>query len=185
MLHLKFPIKLIGFLTVALYSLIANATDEHHHDDDFEHTQHRAHDHGKVVATLSYSQNQINLHLMLPAYNAFGFEHAPNNKQQQALVESTLETLSQASNVVEFQPSCIVDSVNIADSHEDTSNTTDEHFDVKIEYIFTCPSSEARSVSFSLFETISSINQIEVQYISDTEQKLVTLDVENHAITID
>lgn len=178
--------KRIGFLIVILYLSIAYVLAGHHqHDHDIEFTQQHIHDHGKVIATISYSQNQINLHLTLPAYNAFGFEHAPNNKHQQALVDNALKKLSQANNVVEFQPGCIEDSVNIADSHKDTSTTVDEHFDVEIEYIFTCPPSDAISVSFSLFETIPGINQIDVQYISDTEQRLVTLNAENHTITID
>ena len=178
--------KRIQFLIVALCALASNISAEHHdHSHDHEFTQQHIHDHGKVVATISHAQNQIYLHLTLPAYNAFGFEHAPNNEQQQTLVDSALKKLSQTSNVVEFQPSCITDSTNIVDSHKDMSSTVDKHFDVEIEYIFTCPSNNSILISFSLFKTIPSINKIEVQYISDTKQRLVTLDAEHHTITID
>jgi hypothetical protein len=178
--------KPVTYAIVVLYLFVFSVSAEHHHEDhDFEFTQHHSHEHDKVVAAISYSQDQLNLHIKLPAFNAFGFEHSPKNKQQQELVDSTIEKLSQSINIIELLPNCVPILVNSTDSHINTSTTVDEHFDVELDYEFKCPPNEAISVSFSLFRTTPSIKQIDVQFISDKEQKLFTLNSENNTITID
>lgn len=177
--------KRIAFAIAVLYLFASNVSAEHHHEvHDDEFMQQHVHEHDKVVATISYSQDQLNLHIMLPAFNAFGFEHAPNNKQQQELVDIALEKLSQPINIIELHPNCVPTQINSTDSQEYGSTTVDNHFDVEIQYIFSCPSNKAISISFSLFKTIPSINQIEIQFISDKEQNLFTLNPENNTMTI-
>ena len=156
----------------------------HEHDHDFEFTEQHAHDHGKVAATLSYSENRLNLRLLLPAFNAFGFEHAPSNSQEQALVDSTLENLSNAINIIELQPGCQAIKTDAYKSDVLASSGTDEHYNLELDYTFSCPINDALSISFTLFKTIPSINQISIQYLSDKEQKLFTLDPENHSVTV-
>jgi hypothetical protein len=180
--------KPLLFLTIILYSLCANVSaGDHHknHDPDFEFSQQNTHDHGKVVATISYSQNQINLHLTIPAFNAFGFEHTPTNIQEQELVDNTLDKLSKPNNVVLIQPNCAPSTINPPDSHKHgLSNSTGDHYDLELEYAFICPSNQKMSIAFPLFKTVPSIHYIEVQYISDEQQKLILLNADNHILKI-
>ena len=180
--------KQLLLLTAILYFLCANVSaGDHHkdHDYDYEFSQQNIHNHGKVVATISYSKNQINLHLTIPAFNAFGFEHTPTNIQEQELVDNTLDKLSKPNSVVLIQPNCAPSTINSFESHEHyLSNSAGDHYDLELEYVFVCPSNQAMSIAFSLFKTIPSIHQIEVQYISDEQQKLISLDVDNHILKI-
>jgi hypothetical protein len=176
-------------LIMAAYFLLsfkASAENRHEdHDHDFEFIQRHVHQHGKVVATISYSQNQIDLYIKLPAYNAFGFEYSPSNKNEQSIVDSTLEKLSIPINIIEFDPNCSVISIDPLKSHEQaTATNEDEHYDIELEYSFSCPSNKTISASFTLFKAIPNIDQIEDQNVSDKQQKIVTVDAENDTLKI-
>tara|TARA_R110002049_G_scaffold252264_2_gene427281 strand:- start:17952 stop:18491 length:540 start_codon:yes stop_codon:yes gene_type:complete len=178
--------KPIIYVTVALYSLLGSVSAEHSHEEhDIEFSAQHAHEHGKVLATISHSNNQLNLHLVLPAFNVFGFEHGPRNKEEQSLVDRILKMLSQPGNVIKLQPDCDPTAINTINSQENNSGTTDKHYDVELEYMFSCPSSDSTIITFSLFHSLPGIDQIEVQYVSDTKQRLITLDNDNYIMTID
>lgn len=180
-------------MTLTFFSVMSIASDDHdhhehddHHDHGIEFTEHQAHQHGKAIATLSYSNNQINFHITLPAMNTFGFEHAPQDNDQQAIVDNVTEKLSKHDNIILFDPECTSTSYQLT-NHKDNlseSNSGEEHYDVELEYIFHCSSSDTISIDFSLFETIPSLEQIEVQYISDHDQQLITLSPHHRNMTI-
>ena len=182
--------KILVLATLTFFSLMSIASDNHdHHDHDdhgIEFTEHQTHAHGKAIATLSYSNNQINFHITLPAKNTFGFEHAPKDNHQKAIVDNVTEKLSKPENIIIFQPKCTSTSYQLT-NHQDNlsgSNSGEEHYDVELEYIFLCSSSDTISIDFSLFETIPSLEQIEVQYISDHDQQLITLSPHHRNMTI-
>lgn len=179
--------KLIVLVTLTLLPIMLMASDNHdHHDHEVEFTEHQAHEHGKAIATLSYSNSQLNFHIALPAVNTFGFEHAPRDNDQQAIVDNVTDKLSKPDNIILFQPICASTSYKLS-NHQDNlseSNSGEEHFDVELEYIFHCSSSDTISIDFSLFETIPSLEEIEVQYISDHDQQLITLDASNRTMKI-
>ncbi|MFK8027127.1 MAG: DUF2796 domain-containing protein [Gammaproteobacteria bacterium] len=182
-------IALILFtLPLVAFNVFAESEHHDHHHDHDEHTedftQHNAHEHGRVIVKISYSAHQMNLHLSLPAYNAFGFEHSPTNTDEQSIVDNTLALLNEPKNVFTTEPNCELVSSIFKDDHTQSSTQAEKHYDVEINSIHNCLPNQSISIVFSLFETIPSINQIIVQYISESEQKLITLDKDNTYITI-
>jgi hypothetical protein len=55
--------------------------------------QHEAHVHGEATGSLSLDARTLTLSLELPAYNLIGFEHAPDDANQQAVLDRTLAHL--------------------------------------------------------------------------------------------
>ena len=55
--------------------------------------QHDAHVHGEATGSLSVDARTLTLSMQMPAYNLIGFEHAPNDANQQAVIDRTLEDL--------------------------------------------------------------------------------------------
>ena len=75
-------------LIVSLPSLLSAQFDE-------PMRQHDAHVHGEATGNLALDESILRLELDIPAYNLIGFEHAPVNAEQQALLDGTIETLEQ------------------------------------------------------------------------------------------
>ncbi len=81
--------RLIFFpLLVSLPSLLSAQFDE-------PMRQHDAHVHGEATGNLALDESILRLELDIPAYNLIGFEHAPVDAEQQALLDGTIETLEQ------------------------------------------------------------------------------------------
>ncbi|MBD3820709.1 MAG: DUF2796 domain-containing protein [Thiotrichales bacterium] len=60
---------------------------------------HEAHEHGVANLTLAQSGEKLLLSIHSPAYNVFGFEHAPVTEAEKALVKTHLQALSSGKQI--------------------------------------------------------------------------------------
>lgn len=92
--------------------------------------QHDAHSHGTATGNLSLDQGDLRLELEIPGINLVGFEHAPNNDEQTAALDSTERFLRSADWLAaDSRGGCEIASIS-AHSHgfgEDDANQADSH----------------------------------------------------------
>ena len=83
--------------------------------DKKEHRQHDAHEHGAAKITLVSEGKELLIELDSPAANILGFEHAPENDQQKALIVQVGKTLSNINNIVTLPTAskCVLEHVEI------------------------------------------------------------------------
>ena len=171
---------------------ISVSEDEHAHTDDANFEDHASHEHGHATAQITFSNDTLNLELLLPFIDIFGFEHTPQNDEQHEKVIQSKSTLKNAQNVLIVKPkeSCLIKSTEIEsvvidsisekndhghkEDHEDEHHE-DEHSDVNAHYVYQCSNAKPESIDFMLFDHFHTLEEIEVQFISDEIQVLSTV----------
>lgn len=149
------------------------------HDD-----QHGAHVHGQANASISFSGNELVIYLSVPAGDVYGFEHEAKNEQQAKAKAKALETLSLPDNVFILDPSCKLDSHNVAKQQPDNQHS-DIHHDVLIKSVYTCGTHKSINLTFMIFESLPDLQKVKVQYLSDYKQLLITLKHNSNSIKIE
>jgi len=157
-----------------------NHESKHHHDDELEFTEHHAHEHGHARATISYSNHNLILSITLPTIDVFGFEHKPHSEDEKSIAKKALDELSIINNIVSIDPSCKLDTLT---SNYQTSSHDENHSDIEMNANLICDNNEPRLITFTLFETLPTLEQLTVEYISDNKQDLHTLTPIEKAIT--
>ena len=171
---------------------ISASEDEHAHTDDANFEDHASHEHGHATAQITFSNDTLNLELLLPSIDIFGFEHTPQNDEQHEKVIQSKSTLKNAQNVLIVKPkeSCLIKSTEIEsvvidsisekndhghkEDHEDEHHE-DEHSDVSAHYVYKCSDATPESIEFMLFDHFHTLEDIEVQLVSDETQILSTV----------
>ena len=148
--------------------------EEHHHDESF--AEHAAHVHGHANANISYVDNTLIVALNLAAKDVFGFEHAPKNNSEEQIVTSSLLYLKDINDVLTTQPACRVGDIvvesDIVATREHEHSDDEVHSDVDATYELHCESDV--KLTFTLLQRFKSIEKILVQYVSSSEQSLIT-----------
>ena len=171
---------------------ISASEDEHAHTDDANFEDHASHEHGHATAQITFSNDTLNLKLLLPSIDIFGFEHTPQNDEQREKVLQSKSILKDAQNVLIVKPkeSCLIESTEIEsvvidsitekndhghkEDHEDEHHE-DEHSDVNVHYVYQCSNAKPESIDFMLFDHFHTLEEIEVQFVSDENQVLSTV----------
>ena len=88
-----------------------------------------AHQHGVAKMDLVVEGQTINIHFVSPAMNIVGFEHAPENPTQQALVENAKQSLGTLSGVIELpdQAECVLAQNSVEWIMESSEHDEDKH----------------------------------------------------------
>ena len=171
---------------------ISASEDEHAHTDDANFEDHASHEHGHATAQITFSNDTLNLKLLLPSIDIFGFEHTPQNDEQREKVLQSKSILKDAQNVLIVKPkeSCLIVSTEIEsvvidsisekndhghkEDHEDEHHE-DEHSDVSAHYVYKCSDATPESIDFMLFDHFPTLEDIEIQFVSDEAQVLSTV----------
>jgi len=69
--------------------------------------------------------------------------------------------------------------------HDKEAHNDEEHSDVSIHYEYNCMSEDLLSIDFKVFEHFPTIEEIEVQFISDENQKLFTATPKAQSLTLE
>lgn len=176
---------ILNLLVLFLMSSLLIASDDEHHDDH-EFEEHDTHEHGYAMANISYIDDSLIIELTLAAKDVFGFENAPKNESEDEIVFLKLSHLENIDNIIATDPACAVTSSavssNILPTNEQRNHTEDTHTDVETTYKLRCGSS--LNLTFKLLKEFTSLEKITVQYVSATEQKLITVTPDNTTISL-
>jgi len=171
-------------------------SDDHDHDHDNHDEQmfeeHSSHIHGHANAQISYSQGVLKIHQSLSSIDVFGFEHVPKNDEQKNIVAQNLELMQKTESLFKFENNaCQVESVEIKselhkpdsnsyenhhdheeEHHHDEETNEDTHTDVLADYTFKCDTDKIESIEYLIFDQFPSLEEIEVQFISEDHPAL-------------
>lgn len=182
-------IKLIAYALLSFIPCVVFAEEhEHHHDDEGEHREHQAHQHG--TATLNWVLEGKHLQVLLdsPAMNIIGFEHQPHDEHEKQQLKQAMVKLNQPNQVIIFKGGdCQADMAKIANpfTEEEHNHGQEEHSDITAEYLFSCDQpSELQSVNVMLFDTFSGFEKIDAQWIIGDQQGAATLTADNHELQL-
>ena len=172
---------------------------DNEHADEQMFEEHSSHVHGHATAQISYVENILHIRKTLSSIDVFGFEHAPKNEEQNKTIAQSIGIMEKADLLFRFKNNaCELESVQIenelvesdTDSHQDHDSHEDEHHhdhdeethdkdteeeshsDVIANYTFKCDSKKLETIEYLIFDHFPSLEEIEVQYISDHNQAL-------------
>jgi len=176
--------KLLKQVVIVLISLIlvGQVTGETHLD---------AHVHGEAKMMIVLENNQLFIEIETPAMNVLGYEHPPENKQQQQGLKQAVQTFEQSSQIIKLHGGfCLPHSQNVetpglehkADSPYHDHNA---HTEFHISYIWTCKNArDLKEIELSLFEHFPGFDMIRAQWIFTRGQGAATLDSKHRLIKV-
>ncbi len=154
------------------------------HGDDGQHREHGAHEHGVATLTIAWSGSEMAIDLQTPSYNVLGFEYTPATDEEKALLVERLAVL-EAGDLLQPNPDaeCMLVSADIQtdlaeeDHDEDGHDEDQAHSDIDVSYDLVCQQLDnMTSVDASaLFAQFPNFEDINVQWISDTQQSAADL----------
>ena len=177
-----------AMVSVVLYvglSAVANQTLAE------DNRQLGAHLHGAAKMDLVVESQTIALYFESPAVNIIGFEHAPENPEQQSMVEEAKKALGEISNVIELpdHAGCVLSSNSVewvveGDEHEEHEERA-AHSEFQAEYILKCRDiARVESVSVNLFDRYEGLDQIALQAALPSGQTAMKLTPSSNTIPL-
>ncbi len=167
--------------------------DEHEeHEEDDDHRDHDAHEHGAATLTIAWSGNELAIDLETPAYNVVGFEYAPASEEEKALFEESVAAL-EAGNLLQLSPeadctftSAVVETELDEAEHEEGEEEEETHSDIDVAYSVQCQNpDDLESLDASgLFDRFPNFEEVQVQWISDTQQSTTELTPDDPIVSL-
>ncbi|MBF0220154.1 MAG: DUF2796 domain-containing protein [Gammaproteobacteria bacterium] len=149
--------------------------------EDDQHREHGAHQHGMAQLNISQEGKILLLELETPAINITGFEHLPQNREQQTVVAQATAKLGKGEDLFHLTSAAactlIESKVNsalitpvaekdLAEHHDEQKEATETHHDFDVNYRFNCEHPEQlHQIEVMLFEHFPLTSEIEVQLI--------------------
>jgi hypothetical protein len=148
--------------------------------------QSQEHVHGQGSVFIIQEDNQWKMQYVLPASDALGFEHVPENQQQRDALSQLQNTVVNIENLMRLDAKCQQDahSTNLDDFVEDSQSEdhrqhehsshkhghkqdhhTEEvhHPNIKLSYTIKC-SDHIKRISFSIFDNMHSLQKLDVEW---------------------
>ena len=169
-------------LAVALGSSIFVMADD-------EHRQHGAHEHGAAKLMVAQDGTDFLLSLDTPAFNIYGFEHSPEDDQQQQIVSNAQALLKQGKQLFLFPQDAQCSLKDTAIETETGDHDGDEasqggHSDLNVEWHFSCKQPlQATSLTLTLFDAFNNLKDLDVTYLTDSGQGAAELSASKHSFT--
>jgi hypothetical protein len=159
--------------------------------DEAEHREHGPHVHGVAELNVALDGNVLWIELSSPAVNLVGFEHAPQDAEQEAAVRQATATLEDGARVFGTSPDagCQLTEAKVttdieqpgAEHHDDAEHEDDEHADeahseFQASWRFDCAAPDALTqLEVRLFELFPGTEEIEAQVIGRAGQTATEL----------
>lgn len=159
--------KVLPALAVLVFSAPAYA-DEHH-----------AHQHGVAKLEVAVEGGSLSLHLESPLEGVLGFEHAPRNDQERAVVAEMRKKLADGGKL--FAPTtaaqCTLKSVQIEAPTLDAKPVTSEaHGDLDADFLFTCAQpTKLTGLEVRLTQAFPKLRRIDAEVVSGKGQSAMRL----------
>lgn len=175
--HIK---KLLAVLTLII-PFVVSAESSSHRD-------HAAHVHGHAILNLVISDDIMQLELQSPAMNFLGFEHSAKTSQEKKRVHEVKAFLQNPGLWVTPEPSagCLVQQVDVKSEqldhdlhhkHDHHSSKGPQHSDFDVMVTYQCKNSDRlyRLDLAGFFHQFAGVDELEVQWITDTAQSSTEL----------
>ena len=144
---------------------------------------HHAHVHGVAKLEVAVEGAEIHLHLESPLEGVLGFEHAPGNDKERAIVAQMRKTMANGGAL--FAPTTAAQCKFIESTLEAPSleakpagkpEAHEEHGDLDADFRFTCAQpAKLTGVEVRLFEAFPKLRRIDAQVVSGKGQKALRL----------
>lgn len=162
--QMKFNLYLVGLLVFTI-SKVALA---------------QGHVHGQGTVFIAQQGQQWQIQYIIPAADALGFEHQPENEQQIVLLNQLRQTFSHHQHLMELDTQC--EQVSYSHNFQSVDKGVDEHeaehahhsddshhSDIEVTYMVTCK----RNISvilFNVFTQTHSLQRLAVQWSTERGQ---------------
>jgi hypothetical protein len=161
--------------------------------------EHSAHEHGHASLTIVQEANEIQVVFESPAMNIVGFEHSPSTPKHRAKIKDAQTSLSDVTKLIQINEDakCSIEHTHITsalleddehregEEHEEKHDhdTESSHSEFKAEYHFDCANIGAISeIKVDFFDVFSGIEEVDVQMITESEQRLLEIKPGNASI---
>ncbi|AOV91085.1 DUF2796 domain-containing protein [Vibrio parahaemolyticus] len=176
-----------------------------------EYRQHSAHVHGHVEFNIAQDGSDLLLEITAPGADVVGFEHAPENAEQEKTLQHAVATLEDSNTLFAINPQaqCEIEEVHVEhslggqheehehhdhdehahhdhDGHEghDHSEHSD-HGEFTVQYRFHCAQvGELSHIQTDWFNQFPSTESVNVNLFTDTTQSATSLTKSNTQIAI-
>jgi hypothetical protein len=162
-----------------------------------KHTEHEAplgaHIHGSAELNIVLFNDQLSLELHSPAVNLLGFENNRHNPEQQAIVKSTRDHLTNAKALFLFKGGeCqLIQSLphfsamlkSNGNAHPTLEKDDDRHHDIEARFLYICTKPiSLKSITITLLEIFPGITSLQVQWIIHNQQGATTLNHQRNTL---
>jgi len=157
-----------------LFQCLSIASETHHNHSKHDHDEHKHHDHhvhGEAKLTLVIAANILMMELHAPAQDVLGFEGKITSATQENAIKQAERYLAGTDQLFKFEGThCQSKTVK-------TNLVNAKHIsDVEAEYTFQCEQGQnLKSIGTSLIERFKGIQEIKVQWITESQQGASTL----------
>tara|TARA_R110001583_G_scaffold195291_1_gene371526 strand:+ start:12033 stop:12647 length:615 start_codon:yes stop_codon:yes gene_type:complete len=192
----------IILLNVFLLGQLVHAENQQKQD-----TRLDAHVHGLSEMTMAIEEGTLDIQLISPTINLFGFEHKASNKKEITIVNNAKALLSNTAALFSFSGggcsliNTVIDVSGLIkldenehqpkdnkkshDDHSDQEASHENHTQVVANYRYHCEEKSTLSaITVLVFDQFSGINNIHAMWITDTKQGVVTLSAERKIIRL-
>ncbi|MBA6253303.1 MULTISPECIES: DUF2796 domain-containing protein [unclassified Colwellia] len=200
--------KLVLFLlNIILLNIFLSGQLVYAKNQQEQSTRLDAHVHGSSEITMAIEGEILDIQLVSPTVNLFGFEHKASNKKEIMLVNNAKGILSNAASIFSFSGgSCSLinieidvsgllkdhenehehQSKNSKKSHDDHSikeTVNENHSQIVSNYRYHCEKTATLSaITVLAFERFSGIKKIRTMWVTDKKQGALTLNINNNII---
>ena len=157
--------------------------------------QHGAHVHGEAQLTIAVGDNELHVEFESPAANLVGFEHAPQNPEQQRALDVAAQQLASADHLLRIHGAqCRLQQVQVAAPYSHTGSHVDhtshasreehsEHSSFRASYLFRCDTlAQLRTVDIALFASFPDIHEIKAQWLTPGQQGAAKLTAQHNEL---
>ncbi|EGQ8165136.1 DUF2796 domain-containing protein [Vibrio parahaemolyticus] len=175
-----------------------------------EYRQHSAHVHGHVEFNIAQDGSDLLLEITAPGANVVGFEHAPENAEQEKTLQHAVATLEDSNALFAINPQaqCEIEEVYVEhtlggqheehEHHDHEGHDHDEHAhhdhdhsehsdhgEFTVQYRFHCAQvGELSHIQTDWFNQFPSTESVNVNLFTDTTQSATSLTKSNTQIAI-
>lgn len=159
-----------------------------------------SHVHGNAELNVVLMGQQLQVEFFSPAINLLGFERAPGNDEETALLNGAITQLldggwligdslanCQLSTQAFEAPVYEEQSHDHDEEHDHASHAGggDAHSNFRVQYLYDCPTSPARQLRIIAFDFYSGIETLTVQWIAERQQGYTQLTANNPVLVLE
>lgn len=165
-------------------------SDDEHGDEDHDDHDHDegsgglgAHEHGTAELTIAWIGDEVAVDLISPTFNVFGFEYEPTTDEDLAIeTDRTAALIAPGMIAINDEAAC-----SLANPAETAVEREGSHAEITVSWAFTCANpDEIGEVDLSgLFAEFPNFEDIDAQWISDTNQSAAELTPSSAIVTLE